>query len=396
MWLVALARAPGALYDRKQRAVWIALVAIATAITLFRPDVSRLLVNLTGHPHAVDLCTYIFSAADAAAQFYFIVSFMHSHRRRTLALYGLPVVIVVTLIWLDTIAPPHTHIAVTDRMFSISFWLIFLGFHCGVEGGCAIACWRYARQADERIVSAGLFMFGFGQTLACLLWLLYLAYIITRTPLLQPLIGSGGSPIIGVEALLLAAGAAAPLVGHTHQFARDVKKFWRLQPLWRKLVVAVPEVTPSPARPRIRDLLSREYPLKLLVHQRAFEVRDAILILRDYVSAATLDRAQAHVQACIVGPVPAELLVTACWIQVACQAKQTGQPPQRCCRELSRIGGDSLEDELRLLGDLAHLWDLPIVAEFLARLDCGGHGEPETTAARANPPARNLWSILRW
>ncbi|WSL74168.1 hypothetical protein OG403_01160 [Kitasatospora sp. NBC_01266] len=83
-----------------------------------------------------------------------------------------------------------------------------------------------------------------------------------------------------IAILLVVAGLALPPVGTLARYARDQYALWRLYPLWSGLIEAEPTVAFGPRISRIRDLLTLGDRSLDLAH-RAFEIRDASLVLRD-------------------------------------------------------------------------------------------------------------------
>lgn len=168
--------------------------------------------------------------------------------------------------------------------------------------------------------------------------------------------------IMNVHGLLRAAGILVPTLFTFRRTAADIVTAWRLWPLWRDLVQAVPHVALNkPRAGRVVELLWPPVPRNLLVYRKVIETRDAILILGEYVSQGALDLARGQVAG---RGVPEQRRTAAALASVLKEARRTkldglpGQPGETAGLELtvaiqtSDKSGD-LADEARFLVDVA-------------------------------------------
>lgn len=171
--------------------------------------------------------------------------------------------------------------------------------------------------------------------------------------------------LMNVHGLLRAAAILVPTLFTFRRTAADISTAWRLWPLWRDLVQAVPHVALNkPRAGRMVELLWPPVPRNLLVYRKVIETRDAILILGEYVAPGALEDARGRVAG---SGVPEQRRTAAALASVLKEARQAklagvpGRPGEAAGLELpaaiqtSAEGGD-LAEEARFLVDVAHAY----------------------------------------
>lgn len=99
----------------------------------------------------------------------------------------------------------------------------------------------------------------------------------------------------------------------------------------------------------------------LYLYRRVIEIRDAILILRDYVTPDTVhDIDQFLKQRASCGDT--KPLVTACWLQIARHHMIRGTPPPPHALNTTELGGDNLDSEVKFLLKISNAWHTPSAA----------------------------------
>ncbi|MFI0779312.1 MAB_1171c family putative transporter [Streptomyces sp. NPDC021212] len=354
LWAVTLARAPQAIRTRQQRPLWFAIVMTALAMSMHLDPVTATLAHLVPSAHWIDLTTHLFSIIDAAAVLWFVLHAAGRHRPTTLV-FGAALAVMATMLILDISAPPHARNQIAPslaiRSVPNAYWWIFFAFHLVADTTCGLVCWSQGRRETPRLLRYGLRLFGTGILLASLLWVLKLGYLHTRSPFFVPLF----SPVTGIEALFMAAGAALPVLAQIHTRWQHQKAYRGLDVLWRDLTVATPDVILGPSN-RLRAAAT---PLQLRLYRRVIEIRDAMIALRNYVTPAALDLARRHVTDHSLPEPVAEAHVTACWLTAALHALHSGHPPQPQSVNLAGHGALDLTDEINYLLRVAAAYQSP-------------------------------------
>lgn len=174
---------------------------------------------------------------------------------------------------------------------------------------------------------------------------------------------------MNLHGLLRAAAILVPTLFTLRRTCADLTTAWRLWPLWRDLVEAVPHVALNKPRAcRVMELLWPPVPRNLLVYRKVIETRDAILILGEYAAPGALDRARGQVAG---HGIPEQRAAAAALARVLREARQAkldgapGQPGEATAPELpaaihtSQEDGD-LADEARFLVDVAQAYASPV------------------------------------
>lgn len=132
------------------------------------------------------------------------------------------------------------------------------------------------------------------------------------------------SPVTGAEALFIAAGVALPFLIQMRALLRCHRAHRGLAPLWRDLVAAAPDVVLSPGS-RVR---AAAVPIQLRLYRRVIEIRDAMIVLRSYITVAIAEQVRRHVtDHSVPGPL-ADTHITACWLTAACTSGVSARLPR--------------------------------------------------------------------
>lgn len=368
LWIAVLLRAPGALRSPQQRGLWLAVATAAAAMTLNLPDVVAYAMRRGAeYAHAIGLYRNFIGVLSAGAVVYFVAAATRG-RRLQLGSWIATVAWLGTLLALDAAAPPHgTHAMppTGDPVPSLAYWLVLISAHVIANTLCVALCWRYSRRTESRGLAAGLRLFGLGTALAGLFWLAYLLKALFGSTWAMPALPL----LMNLHGLLRAAAILVPTLFTLRRTAADTATAWRLWPLWRDLVEAVPHVALNkPRAGRVVELLWPPVPRNLLVYRKVIETRDAILILGEYVAPGALEVARGQVAGHGVPEQRRTAAALACVLKQARQAKLDGLPGQAgeaAALELpaaihtSQEGGD-LADEARFLVDVAQAYAAPV------------------------------------
>ncbi|MFC9812472.1 MAB_1171c family putative transporter [Streptomyces virginiae] len=371
LWAAVLLRAPGALRSPQQRGLWLAVATAAAAMTLNLPDVvARAMDRGAAYAHTIGLVRNLIGVLSAGAVLYFVAAATRG-RRLQLASCAATVAWLTTLVALDAAAPGHgTHTMppVGDPVPSLAYWLVLISAHVIANTVCVGLCWRYSRRTESRGLAAGLRLFGLGTALAGLFWVAYLAKALFASTWAMPALPL----LMNLHGLLRAAAILVPTLFTLRRTFADITTAWRLWPLWRDLVEAVPHVALNkPRSSRVAELLWPPVQRDLLVYRKVIETRDAILILGEYARPGALAQARGHVAG---HGIPEQRRTAAALARVLKDARRAklaglpGQAGEAAALELpaaiqsSNEGGD-LADEARFLVDVAEAYTSPATTE---------------------------------
>ncbi|MFC9227478.1 MAB_1171c family putative transporter [Streptomyces decoyicus] len=359
LWAVAAARAPQGIRDREQRPLWFAIIMIALAMSTHLDPVTATLAHVVPDAHWIDMTTHVFGVIDAAAVLWFICGAAGRHRHTALV-FGTAAMVITVLVALDAHAPPHARnmIAPSPAAPGVPdlYWWVFFSFHLVADSICGFVCWSYGRPGTPRLLRYGLRLFGTGMLLADLLWVLKLAYLHTRSAALAPLF----SPVTGVEAVFMAVGVALPVLAQARDRWRDGRSYQELAPLWLDLTTAAPDVILGPNQ----RLQGMAIPLQLRLYRRVIEIRDAMIVLRNYVTPAALHLAHQHIAGQALPSHSGDAHVTACWLTAALHAKDNGNAPQPQTANLTGPTANDLTDEINHLLQIAEAYKSPAVHAY--------------------------------
>ncbi|MFI5860351.1 MAB_1171c family putative transporter [Streptomyces sp. NPDC051546] len=374
LWIAVLLRAPGALRAPHQRGLWLAVATAAAAMTLNLPDVVDYAMGRDpAYAHTIGLVRNLIGVLSAGAVLYFVAAATRGRKLQIASGAG-TVLWLTVLVLLDAAAPAHgTHTIppAGDPVPSLAYWLVLISAHLIANTVCVYVCWRYSRRAESRGLAAGLLLFGLGTALAGVFWFVYLLKALFGFSWAMP-----ANPLLmNVHGLLRAAAILVPTLFTFRRTAADTATAWRLWPLWRDLVHAVPHVALNePRGGRVLELLWPPVPRNLLVYRKVIETRDAILILGEYVAPGVPELARSHVAGSGVPEQRASAAALACVLKEARQAKLAGIPQQRsdenalelpAALQTSAEGGD-LDGEARFLVDVAQAYASPATVGFTA------------------------------
>ncbi|MGW9371607.1 MAB_1171c family putative transporter [Streptomyces xanthophaeus] len=376
LWIAVMLRAPAALRSPRQRGLWLAVATAAAAMTLNLPAVVTYAMRDPHHSHAVGLVRNLIGVLSAGAVLYFVAAATRG-RRLQLASWTATVAWLTVLLVLDAAAPGHgTHTMppVGDPVPSLAYWLVLISAHVIANTVCVALCWRYSRRTASRGLAAGLRLFGLGTALAGLFWLAYLLKALFGSTWAMPALPL----LMNLHGLLRAAAILVPTLFALRRSAGDIATAWRLWPLWRDLVQAVPHVALNkPRAGRVVELLWPPVPRNLLVYRKVIETRDAILILGEYVAPGVPELAQGHVAGQGIPEQRRTAAALACVLKEARRAKLAGRSGQTGAGTAGTLTlpaalqtsaeGSGLEDEAAFLVDVARAYASPATTAFSPR-----------------------------
>ncbi|SFQ54108.1 hypothetical protein SAMN05421810_10937 [Amycolatopsis arida] len=363
LWLVAVLRAPQAIGHPQQRALWLAVTLIAFTTTLHQEPVTATLGEVVGDATVVVLVKHLCDVVASTAMLHFVLTAM-GRRRHAPYLLSAGVGTMAVLAWINLAHAGEGSLATPELDLPLFYWAIFFGFHL-VSNSCVVAvCLRYWRRADQGPLRWGLLTFGIGTLFACVLWVLFIAYVVTWVPAVLAL-----TPLVtGIEELLQATGAALPAAPGIRRALTSRRDLWVLWPLWRHVTRTNPQVALVEPRFRLLHVLAPTRLVGLHLYRAVIEIRDAILILSDHVTPELVDRARAHVAGHHPPPPDVNAAVTACLLSGAPPpATAHGEPPRPGTALAAEMGGEDLRGEIDFLREVVAARRSAVVRTFTPR-----------------------------
>jgi hypothetical protein len=330
LWIALVWRAGPALRLPNQRGLWLTVLAATIAITLFQPKVVARLAALGLSTHTISLTRNLIGVLSAGLVLLFIVDSTRARHQRITVILGL-VTALGSLLALDLLgvaqsAGPAS--AQGPATPSSLYWLILVVAHLVGDAVAVAVCWPYSLRTDDRDLVWSLRLFAMGSVLALVFWTGYLYHLYVPDPDLLPYL----SLIISVHGFFRAASLLVPTATALARSMTALRTVWQLWPLWRDLVVAVPQVAlADPQRTRLQAVLRPRSSWALQAHRQIIETYDALLELQQHVRPEAYDTA--HRQASRAGMRGDRLAAAALAgaLGEARRAKLTGVAPSDPC-----------------------------------------------------------------
>ncbi|MBV2153162.1 MAB_1171c family putative transporter [Kitasatospora sp. SUK 42] len=297
LWTTVIWRAPSALRgSRPSRFLWGSLAGMAVMISMIPPSVEHLVRACTGSPDLPVLIKHLAGLASTYLMVEYVIA-VHGRGPRRRAVEWIRIALVVAAASALTVLfvfffqhdpdPSRPATLVTDVHLTDPAVRAYEGIFYAYLGTSSLLSaklfWSNRRSVPPGLLRAGLLLLtaGFGAGVA---YTLYRVYFLARQTA-PPADGLGpydlASRILPVAALLLILlGLALPPLRTFARYLGDQSALWRLHPLWSDLMEAAPTVAFGPRVGRTRDLFTFG-DRTLDVAHRAFEIRDAALVLRD-------------------------------------------------------------------------------------------------------------------
>jgi hypothetical protein len=293
--LPALRRDPG---NDALRSYWLAVLAVALAWTVLQPPVQLSVDRVTGVANLARLLGHGLAVGAACAAQAFLAYSNYPRdvarprmRRRALAAAGT----LAAMGTLFTLGRVHDEtLDFIGRYAStpaiLAYWLVFLAYLGVAQVDTIRLAWRWARFSDRAIIQLAGRLTAVGGLFVCAYIgydLLYLAasqldraHLLGNQQLITRLLLTTAI-VVGVVGSTMPAWGPRVGLPRLFQWVSRFRAYQRLDPLWRRLCQAVPEIALVPPSSRWRDLLTVR-DLHFRLHGRIMEIHDAQLRLRPY------------------------------------------------------------------------------------------------------------------
>jgi hypothetical protein len=289
MAIVVLTRVRMVRSGPSSRALWLAMVFLAGALSLVVAPVYREVNTLLGDPIGGDIAK-LWCGLGAAVSVRRLAASLDRPDRASAWDWYLAAA-AATLIAVPILIAPPQHLspllAPTTNFYdstwrSWTLWLPFLAYLTWALVTAVAICWRHGRQSPPKTaLRTGLTLIGAG----CGLGLIYVTvklvvvtawHLHARSPLLLTFDNVAQTTTVAASATLVAVGSSWEAISGRVNRLRDrawaAWSFYSLGPLWRAVVAIHPEIAlstgePPWRRPRLRLL------------RRVVEIRDGVLAL---------------------------------------------------------------------------------------------------------------------
>ncbi|MER6319368.1 MAB_1171c family putative transporter [Streptomyces sp. NPDC001581] len=305
MWAMVIWRAPSAFGGtRASRFLWGFLAAIAVALTTRPPEVDHLIRSLTGSPDLSVLIKHLAALASNYCVVEYVIAVHGRGPRRAAAawlrlLFVAAAALALTVLFVfffehDPGAPPtrvtDAHLGDPAVRLYEGIVYVYLGTATALS---AKLFWSNRRSVPAGLLRAGVVCMAGGGAMGFVYTLYRVVFLAGQES--RPDVPGRGTPdalgeiLPAMSLLLIVVGVGLPPLRTLVRYVGDQYALWRLHPLWSDLLHAVPSVAFGPRIGRTRDLFVAG-DRTLDVAHRAFEIRDACLVLRDRSAATGAER----------------------------------------------------------------------------------------------------------
>jgi hypothetical protein len=335
LWGMVLLRLPTLWRDTRQRALWATLCTLALAKTAALLPEPRMVPRLLGV-----VCAY------------FLLRFLSliTGRARIRDQVVLAGSALLTLILLS-VTPAD----------SIAYWVVLNGYLGAVCATATVLFWRISRSAPAGLLRHGLRAMAIGTALVTLYAAVKTGIVGAHHLGVMPALRTVepvADAVRTVGMMIAVVGAAVPAGGKLRSVLSAYRALWVLRPLWRPMRQTFPDLILIPRRRAVLDLIGVN-DVQLRLYRRVIEIRDGMLMLRDYLPAGALAEAREF-----AGDDPA--LVEACGIALALARHHSGAPPAENGDRWAEIGG-GMAEEVAWLGAVSTAFRRDEPAAFARR-----------------------------
>ncbi|WP_433892632.1 MAB_1171c family putative transporter [Streptomyces sp. CA-111067] len=327
MTAVAVWRLPALVHgDAHRRALWGCYAGFAAALWLKSPAIMDSLNHSAVTDLAVLLKHYVSIAAILAILTFVVATYGRSDQaevprhvavsrwiERTAWKASLQAAVLMTVLFFTVVDRSRPSNAfVPDHAGQWGATLYMTTFYLYLGTACAVTCYQWssaARRADTRLLRVGLLMMATAMVIGDLYVTERVAFM--WTAVLHPLsegfgdrVGTWTTVQEDLVFILFAAGASIPATSAAARRWNSWRTLWRLYPLWRALMVAVPGIRPvgttggidapafEPPASRLREVLRVSPPATVRVDRWTQDIADAVEQLRHYAPPALLEAAE--------------------------------------------------------------------------------------------------------
>lgn len=364
-WPVVVLRIP-AVRVADQNLLWFTLVMQGLGLTILQTPVMHLIQSATGIPRVESLLSSLLATVVAVLLLTVAlrVSAFPGERRwsRLMALYcAATASAMIVLFWIVM----ANRIPTRDRFLPALgtftahtvYWIVYLTYMLVVSSWTTFLFWRQILRVAAKVLRFALFALAVGTTT----FLVFLGSRVVALFTTSPQVLTFGVYVSSIYSISVTVGCSLAIIMPLSQSAVLWWRANRLYALWRALCDASPHIALHPPRGRLIDALP-VLDSRHRLHRRIVEIRDGLLIMREWVTQSTYDQ----ILAALPDVPNREALATAVWVKVALQARADGRERVDKPLDLARQGGVDEDSELAWLTEVAKAWSTPLAAKHAA------------------------------
>lgn len=357
LWLVVAWRVPALWHDRWKRAPWIALFALAVALTVNLPAAITVIDRASGIADLSTLAEHLSGIVACVAVLDWVAALAGTDRPSWPRPHHVAAAVAMAcMAVLFAVMPrPETanFAATVTGGTAAAYLLVFYACLGTAMGAAAVLFWRVSRLSPPGTVRWGFWLLATGTSAGTCYAACRTGYLALRA--LSGISAADASAVLrystdlenaAIAAIL--AGLSVPAFGVAWQGARDLAALRGLHGLWRDLVTAVPGVTAGPWKHQVGGQV-RDSRIRLI--RRTAEIRDAALALRCHVPPDAVEDARQRLAALGMSGTTLDAATEACWLGLAIRASRSGPPAAWPAHVLP--GGQTLAEEVRWLRQVA-------------------------------------------
>jgi hypothetical protein len=340
-----------------KRAPWVALTALAVALTLDLPTIVTVIDRSSGIADLATLGKHLSGIAASAAVLDWVAalaSVSSAPRLRVHHAVAAAAMIAMTSLFALMPRPEAANFTATVSGGLPAVYLQVFYAYLGVAMAVAtVLFWRTSRLSPRGSVRWGFWLLATGTTGGACYAAYQTCYLLLRVTavLSAAQVGSAirdGTDLEYAAIAFILAGLSVPAFGVAASNAHDLLALRALRGLWRDLIHVVPRVTAGtwkhPVAGSVRDP-------RIRLIRRTAEIRDAALALRCYVSPAAVDTARDQLSRRGLAGTALSAATEACWLELAIHAAHACTPATETAHVMP--GGQTLPEEVRWLRQIA-------------------------------------------
>lgn len=363
LWLVVIWRLPCARRSPIKRSLWWALLWLGLALTAHLPPAIAATDRFTGIANLSGLIVYSLGICSGAAMLDWVAAVSPPASASGMLRFRRPfaatAIGLLAVLFIAAPCPEAREFVVAAEgdkaaIIAVGTFEVYFGY---AMIAASRMLWAAVGKATSRCLNVGVWLmtagtlagslFAVGRCALFTAWMVglrvpggnNLALPVTRAPLI-------------LAVLLMVLGISVPTVEAGRHNLSKIRNLLALRPLWSELSTAVPGVVLGTPPTLLDDLTGVRY-LSIRLLRRTIEIRDAALLLRQYVSCEDWREIRSNLSASGLRGDDFEAAAQAVWIGLGLRARERGAAPEGGSADLPAHGAAELADEARWLRRVA-------------------------------------------